>query len=189
VTVSINIAPATAKSGNPGYLQGKPTTMSGGIAGILDSTTGSCTTSASNPAITLPFAVDKTVSCPSPSPCTNNYYIDTIGSLTLSLNKYAAQSTETVSVGGKAALGCKTEHYKLNILYSSNGWLLDPQYYIVAASLSSTTAPDNGTPTTKYLSYSWTYVDPSSVTTPPSNSFYTYFSYLWTPLKQKFGMS
>lgn len=86
-------------------------------------------------------------------------------------------------------MGCKSEHYKLNILYSSNGWLLDPQYYIVAASLSATAAPDNSTPTTKYLSYSWTYVDPSSVSTPPSNSFYTYFSYLWTPLKQKFGMA
>jgi hypothetical protein len=66
--------------------------MSGGIADILDASTGNCATSASNPTIAVPFAVDKTVSCPSPSPCTNNYYVDTIGSLTLSLSKYAAQS-------------------------------------------------------------------------------------------------
>jgi hypothetical protein len=163
--------------------------MSGGIADILDASTGNCATSASNPTIPVPFAVDKTVSCPSPSPCTNNYYVDTIGSLTLSLSKYAAQSAETIAVGGNATLGCKSEHYKLSIIYSSNGWLLDPQYYIVAASLSATAAPDNSTPTTKYLSYSWTYVDPAAVSTPPSNSFYTYFSYLWTPLRQKFGLA
>lgn len=190
VTVSINLAsPNTAKSGNPGYLQGKAITMTGGIAGILDSTTGNCATSAANVAITVPFGVGKTVSCPSPSPCSSSYYIDTIGSLTLAINKYAAQSTDTVSVGGDATLGCNAESYTMNILYSSNGWLLDPQHYIVGASLSAKGTPDGSVPTKKYLTFSWTYVDPETVSSPPSNTFYTYFSYLWTPLKQKFGMS
>lgn len=86
-------------------------------------------------------------------------------------------------------MGCKAQTYTLNILYSSNGWLLDPQYYITAATLSAAGTADGSNPSSKYLSVVWTYVDPSTVSSPPTNSFYTYFSYLWTPLKEKFGMS
>jgi hypothetical protein len=190
VTVSVNIAPANnPKSGNPGYLQGKPITMSGGIAAILDSTTGNCATSASGSAISLPFAVSQTLSCPSPSACTNTYYIDSLSSLNLTINKYASQSTDSVSVSASNTLGCNASSYTLNILYSSNGWVLDPQHYIVGASLTTTPTPDASIPTNKYLNIKWTYVDPTTVSAPPSNSFYTYFSYLWTPLKQKFGIS
>jgi hypothetical protein len=163
--------------------------LNGGIAAILDSTTGNCATSASGSSITIPFGVGQTFSCPSPSACTNIYYIDSLANITLSLNKYALPLSDTVTVSASNMLGCNASSYTLNILYSSDGWLLDPQYYIAGASLSATPTPDASIPTAKYLSVTWTYVDPASVSTPPSNSFYTYFSYLWTPLKQKFGIS
>lgn len=163
--------------------------MTGGISGILNSVTGNCATASTNPSISIPFGVSSTYSCPSPSPCNSSYYIDTLGSLNITINKYAFQSTDTITVGGNATMGCKAERYTLNILYSSDGWQLDPQYYVLAASMSAAPTPDGSNPTSKYLTITWTYVDPSTVSTPPSNSFYSYFSYLWTPLKQKFGMS
>jgi len=69
------------------------------------------------------------------------------------------------------------------MLYSHNGWSLDPQYYIIGAMLSDKGTSDGSNPTKKYLKIDWLYVDPTNVTTPPSNNFYSYFSYLWTPLK------
>lgn len=189
VTVSINLASAnTVRSGNPGYLQGKSITMVGGIGNILNSATGNCATSA-GVLTDVPFAVDRTFSCPSPSPCSNSYYIDTLGNLSLTINKYASQSIEAITASSNISLGCKAETYTLNILYSSDGWVLDPQYYIVAASLTASPTADGTDPTTKYLSLKWTFVDSSTVSNPPSNNFYSYFSYLWTPLKQKFGMN
>jgi hypothetical protein len=190
VSVTISISTSTPKSGNPGYLQGKAITMSGGIANILDTLTGICSTSSSGSAISIPFNVKKTVSCSSPTPCTSNYYIDTLSNLSLTINKYAAQSSDVITVINNFTPNCSTtESYTLTILYSLDGWLMDPQYYIVSASLSATATPDNTAATTKYLQIDWIYVDPSTVSAPPQNTFYTYFSYLWTPLKQKFGMS
>jgi hypothetical protein len=123
VTTTISLTTAnTAKSGNPGYLQGKAITMSGGIAGIVNSATGNCATASTNAAISIPFAVDSAFSCSSPSPCSSSYYIDTLGSLNLTISKYASQSTDTITVGGNATLGCTAETYTLNVLYSSDGW-------------------------------------------------------------------
>lgn len=191
VTVVVTIAAATAaKSGNPGYLQGKPITMSN-IASIIDSTTSNCATSSSGSAISVPFNVKQTFACSSPTPCSSNYYIDTLAANnSLTINKYASQSTETITVINNAAsVGCLAETYTLTIFYTVDGWLLDPQFYITSAVLTAVAAPNNGTPSKKYLSYEWRYVDPSSVSNPPQNTFYTYFSYLWTPLKQKFGLN
>lgn len=192
VTVTISFTTAnTAQSGNPGYLQGSSIKMTT-ISGISDTTTGVCATvagAASNAAISVPFNVKKTVSCSSPTPCASSYYIDSLSNLSITLNKYASQSTETITVGKSISVDCKAESYTLTVLYSVNGWLLDPQYYIVSALLTASPTPDKTDPSTKYLTFDWIYVDPEMVSTPPQNTFYTYFSYLWTPLKQKFGLS
>lgn len=72
----------------------------------------------------------------------------------------------------------------LNILYSEAGWVLDPQYYILAAKVSTQT-PINILVSRKYFSVNWIYVAPDEISSPPTNYFYQYFSYLWYPLKSK----
>lgn len=192
VTITRSISNAnTAMSGNPGYLQGNPITMSGGIFSVTNPTDNNCVNvanSVTNGKISVPFGVNAEFQCSSPNPCSSSYYIDSISQISLTLNKYASTS-DTVTLGGTSSTNCAIETYTVNILYSYNGWQLDPQYYIAAAYLTTSTSPDTATPTSKYLRFNWLYVDPSSVSSPPQNSFYTYFSNLWTPLKQKFGIS
>jgi len=129
--------------------------------------------------------------CRSADPCNSSYYIDSLPNRTIKFNKYALSSSEVVQLDGTGSLStdCKNELYEINLLYSYSGWQLDPQYYISSAYLSKRTTTDSTDPTKKYLSFKWIYVDPSSVVTPPTNTFYEYFSSLWTPLKQKFGIS
>lgn len=109
VTVTITFSSAnTAQSGNPGYLQGNSIKMTT-ISGISDAT-GACASiagAASNAAISVPFNVKKTVSCSSPTPCASSYYIDSLSNLSITLNKYASQSTETITVGKSISVDCK----------------------------------------------------------------------------------
>ncbi len=92
VKVQISLTTSTQqKSGNPGYIIGKPITMTNGIGEILSSTSGICSTSATG-ALTIPFGINTVYSCPSPLPCSASYYIDSLSSITLTVNKYASQS-------------------------------------------------------------------------------------------------
>lgn len=74
--------------------------MPTGINNIL--TGSNCVTSASvvSSLIKVPFGVEKIIECLSPSPCNNTYYIDTLGNATVTFNKYASQSSETLQMGG-----------------------------------------------------------------------------------------
>ena len=91
IKVTINIATATQKqSGNPGYIIGKPITMANGIGQILSTVNGICTTSATG-ILTIPFGTNTIYSCPSPVPCPATFYIDTLSSLSMTVNKYATQ--------------------------------------------------------------------------------------------------
>ncbi len=192
VSLSMTVSSLVSSSGNPGYRLGKPITISPSVFAIGDPTTGTCHTTSTGSTLSLLFGQSATYSCRSTSPCTTSYYIDSLIKSSISIQKYASQSTDTITVSGTSSgkNGCTYESYNLQILYSYSGWSLDPQYYIVGATLSGQNSSDNSTnPSKKYLSVSWIYTDPQSVSTPPSNFFYTYFSYLWTPLKQKFGLS
>lgn len=84
---------------------------------------------------------------------------------------------------------CSSERIQLNLIYSRVGWDLDPQYYVAGGSLTTLPTPDSTDPIQKFLEINWIYVDPNTVSTPPTNTFYTYFNYLWTPLKNRFGIA
>ena len=191
-SLSVTVSSPASSSGNPGYRLDKPITISPSIFALGDPTTGACYTTSTGSTLSLLFGQSATYSCISASPCSTSYYIDSLIKSSISIQKYASQATDTITVSGTSSgtNGCSYESYNLQILYSYSGWSLDPQYYVVGASLSGQTSADNTTnPYKKYLSVSWLYTDPQSLSTPPSNFFYTYFSYLWTPLKQKFGLS
>ena len=155
-------------------------------------TTGVCyTTTGATGSTTLIFGQDAVYRCQSASPCATSYYIDALLTTTFTITQYADQSTTTITVSGTgAATNCNYESYTLEVIYSYGGWELDPQYYVVGAKLIPSFSPDSPTaPTTKYMKVKWVYVDPKTVNSPPNNLFYQYFSYLWTPLKQQFGLN
>jgi len=162
VSLSVTVNSPVSSSGNPGYRLGKPITISPSIFTIGDPTTRTCYTSSTGSTLDLLFGQSATYSCVSPSPCSTSYYIDSLIQSTISIQKYAFQSTDTITVIGTSSgtNGCKYESYNLQILYSYSGWSLDPQYYIVGASLSGQTSADNSNPSKKYLSVSWVYTDP-----------------------------
>ena len=195
VSVTRTITTPTPSSGNPGYLLGKAITITAPATfnAIADPTTTNCyAAGAAAGTISILFGESATYRCQSPLPCTNSYYIDSLLSTTITIQQYASQSTTTITATGTTnnITDCNYATYTLEIIYSYDGWELDPQYYIVGAKIVPSFNPDTPTsPTTKYLTISWVYVDPKTINTPPSNNFYTYFSYLWTPLKQKFGIN
>ena len=192
VSLSVTVTSPASTSGNPGYKIGKPITISPSISTIANPTTGACLTTSSGSTLSLLFGQPVTYSCTSSSPCSISYYVDSIIKSSISIQKYASQSTDTITVSGTSSTAdsCNYQTYNLQILYSYSGWSLDPQYYITGATLSGQKSADTtANPPKKYLSVSWIYTDPESVSTPPSNFFYTYFSNLWTPLKQKFGLN
>ena len=191
VTVTVTLTEPTASSGNPGYIVGDPITVPSSLFITADTTSGACLTTSATTALSIPFAVNSTFRCTSASPCSTSYYIDTFPSLTITLQRYASQSTEsvTVDVSSAGTYGCNTTVYTLNVLYTYAGWVLSPQYYILSAEMTPTDNPEGGAPSDKYFSVNWVYVDPGSVATPPTNLFYEYFDRLWTPLRQQFGMA
>jgi hypothetical protein len=163
VSLSMTVSSLVSSSGNPGYRLGKPITISPSVFAIGDPTTGTCHTTSTGSTLSLLFGQSATYSCRSTSPCTTSYYIDSLIKSSISIQKYASQSTDTITVSGTSSgkNGCTYESYNLQILYSYSGWSLDPQYYIVGATLSGQNSSDNSTnPSKKYLSVSWIYTDP-----------------------------
>ena len=163
--------------------EGKLEFMSGGI-GSIQATDGSCMTSAGSD-LYLNFGVNQSWSChASTNPCAGSFYVDTLAAGTLDLKKYAT-GTEAVNIVGLTENSCSKQSITLNIVYSSAGWLLDPQYYIMGAVVTLSSGPDP-TWTQKYFNVKWLYADPSTISSPPTNSFYEYFSLLWQPLQTRF---
>lgn len=192
VTLIRTITTPTTTSGNPGYHLGKAVTVTSTLSAIGDPATGTCyVTGAAAGTTTLLFGESATYRCESPTSCALAYYIDSLLTSTITIQQYASQSTTTVAVTGTSPnTNCNYEGYTLELVYSYNGWELDPQYYVVGAKLIPSFNPDvQVAPATKYLTVSWVYVDPKTITTPPSNNFYQFFSNLWTPLKQRFGIA
>lgn len=186
IPVSVSVSIPTSSSGNPGYQLGKKITLHSNLYVIQNPSTGTCYTTGSNlSTISMFFGLNQIFSCVGSSSCSNNFYIDTILQSSWSIQKYALNSTDNITVTGTGKsfnTSCNSERIILNIIYSQDGWELDPQYYITGASMTTVSSPENTT-TNRYFQINWIYADPSTVSTPPSNTFYTYFSYLWTPLK------
>lgn len=124
-TVTLTVSAPTSTSGNPGYKLGKAITINSALSAITDPSTGNCyAASSATGTISVLFGQANTYRCTSSSPCSNSYYIDSLLTKTITIQKYAADSTETITVGGTAAglNGCKYESYSLEIVYSYDGW-------------------------------------------------------------------
>jgi hypothetical protein len=116
VTLIVTVTSPTAYSGNPGYQLGKPVTISPSLSAIANPTTGVCYLSTSTSgSISLLFGQTSTYSCLSSSPCSNSYYIDSLLTSTITIQQYASQSTNTITVSGTGASlkGCSNEAYTL----------------------------------------------------------------------------
>jgi hypothetical protein len=92
-----------------------------------------------------------------------------------------------VSGTGSSINTCSSQQIVLNVLYSTAGWTVDSQNYIVGAELTTLASSDSSW-NRKYLRVNWIYVDPSVISNPPENKFYQYFSYIWKPLREYFGV-
>ena len=101
--------------------------------------------------------------------------------------KSSDNSTIQVSGTGPSINTCNSQQIVLNIIYSTGGWTADSQNYIVGAEITTVASSDSYW-NKKYFKVNWIYVDPSSITTPPQNNFYQYFSYIWKPLREYFGV-
>ena len=123
VTLIVSVSSPSANSGNPGYQLGKAITISPSLSAIANPTTGNCYSSATG-SITAYFGQTSTYQCLSATPCSNSYYVDSLMTSTIKIQKYASQSTETITVVGTGAglNGCNNEGYTLQILYSYDGW-------------------------------------------------------------------
>ena len=99
LTTKISISKiGTEKSGNPGYILGKPLKYgTGTIYEIANSADNSCIVSsvANTNLLDIKFGVNQTFFCLTTTPCQTSLYIDSIPLATsYKLLKYAAQSTE-----------------------------------------------------------------------------------------------
>ena len=122
VTTTVALTKPSERSGNPGYIVGRNIVILSSLSIITNPSNGNCLTAASNN-ISIPFGVQQTYSCVSASPCTNAFYIDSLPSLSISLQKYANDaSTITVDTSGSSSLGCQTQTYTLDIVYTYDGW-------------------------------------------------------------------
>lgn len=64
---------------------------------------------------------------------------------------------------------------------------MDPQFYILDSKITGKKSSNlNADIAMKQLRVKWIEIKPSEIVSPPSNNFYTYFQYLWLPLRSKF---
>jgi hypothetical protein len=100
VSLSVTTTSPASTSGNPGYRLGKPLTISPSIFAIANPTTGACLTTSSSSPLSFLFGQPAIYSCSSSTPCSVSYYIDSIIRSSISIQKYASQSTDTITVSG-----------------------------------------------------------------------------------------
>ena len=132
-------ASAVQYSGNPGYLMGKNILMENSnaafsLSNIADAS-GNCAVSATS-SVPILFGQNEVYSCISSNPCASNLIVDSLAKQSnLKIFKWAKGSNDTVLVGGtgSAVNTCSTQMIVLNIVYSSAGWQLDLQNYIIGA--------------------------------------------------------
>lgn len=102
VTLIVSVSSPASNSGNPGYQLGKSITITPSLSAIANPTTGECYATATG-SITAYFGQTSSYQCLSTTPCSNSYYIDSLLSSTIKIQKYASQSTETITVTGTNA--------------------------------------------------------------------------------------
>ncbi len=111
VTVSQTATTPSSNSGNPGYQLGKPLTISPVLSAVGNPTTGVCyTTAGASGSLVILFGQSASYSCTSPSPCSTSYYIDSLLTSTITIQKYASKSAAVITVSGTGATlnGCSS---------------------------------------------------------------------------------
>ena len=175
-TINVNLAPGTLSyAGNPGYQMNKPILMEKAgsafsILKIMDAS-GNCVQAAnsnSSSTVDILFGQNTVYSCIASDPCSNGLYIDQIAASSFSIKKWARGSDSTVAVAGTgpSVNTCQAQQIVINILYSTAGWVVDPQNYIIGAEITTKPAIESNW-NRKYLKINWIYVYPNTISTPP----------------------